>query len=427
VDIAVFGVWIAMAVYVGTLVTRSVVDCPYRDDFAFIDQMTGDAPITWQWLWELHNEHRMPIPKLTIVYLTRLWSIDFRVAPLVSVALLAATSLACIWALARRRGRYAIEDALIPVVFCTWAQSESLTWTTTLQLVLAACFGMLWWCAARRAEETRRASWLAVAGVLGVCAGLSGGSGVALLAGFIPWFVWRAVADRATALRVMALVSAIALTCLGWVYAASYVPIPGHPGPPSLGLGFRYGLRLLASPWTMLGDIAEPVGLAVACFIAWSCWRIARTRSYDAASTIALTVGALAVCGAVTIGRAAGESHMVTSRYVTMMLPAALAIFALVAEAAATNVHRTTVVLMFGLVVVMFPAADRVGHLFAGATRKRLQEARTELRRGAPVDEVVVAYDLFPSAEYAVPRLEMLKRVHGSLYRGMPDVVPAAH
>ena len=37
-----------------------------------IPQLIGVQPITATWLWEQHNEHRIPLPKLILVVCTAL-------------------------------------------------------------------------------------------------------------------------------------------------------------------------------------------------------------------------------------------------------------------------------------------------------------------------------------------------------------------
>lgn len=54
---------------------------PFGDDFAFIARITGDEPLTVGWLYETHNEHRMVLPKLLLVFMTRVAGIDFRAVP----------------------------------------------------------------------------------------------------------------------------------------------------------------------------------------------------------------------------------------------------------------------------------------------------------------------------------------------------------
>jgi len=65
---------------------------PWSDEWDFVPVLTGDTPVTVNWLWEQHNEHRIVIPKLVYLLSFRTWP-DFRLPILVVTALMGVTSL----------------------------------------------------------------------------------------------------------------------------------------------------------------------------------------------------------------------------------------------------------------------------------------------------------------------------------------------
>ena len=87
-----------------TFVAQYGPNLPVADDFDVIDVAAGGRRCTLEWLWSLHNEHRVLLPRLILLSLYRLSEVDFRVGMFFSVAALAALAAASIVIAARRPG-----------------------------------------------------------------------------------------------------------------------------------------------------------------------------------------------------------------------------------------------------------------------------------------------------------------------------------
>jgi hypothetical protein len=177
----VWGVWALMLSAalgcVGTYCSR----VPFWDDWALVPEVTGNRVISPSWLWEQHNEHRVPLPKLLLVGLYRLTGFDFRAGVFVNVLALAGLAALLIWTARAVRGRPAYSDAFFPLVLLHWGQYESFFISFTVNLVLPTVLvglllAVLVW---SRDGLTLRAGLFA--GVLLVLLPLFGGSGVALV------------------------------------------------------------------------------------------------------------------------------------------------------------------------------------------------------------------------------------------------------
>jgi hypothetical protein len=122
--VLLFVVWLVMFAQGLVYVTRYALINPYVDEWAFIPVLFGERPVG-PWLWELHNEHRFPLPRLIYVGLFRL-SGDLRAGCLVSflgISLLAAGLVR----LARSiRGRSHPADAAFPLLLMHTGQGENL-------------------------------------------------------------------------------------------------------------------------------------------------------------------------------------------------------------------------------------------------------------------------------------------------------------
>ena len=377
---------------------RYAVDLPFSDDYGFVQQIAGLEPVNLAWLWEAHNEHRMVLPKLVLTFVTRAAGMDFRATAHVSALLVCLAAFACVFTIARLRGRWAIEDALVPLVVCTWSQAEALTWTSPLNLVATTVALLLWWTAAHRS--------LTAAIVAAVALALTGASGITAMVGVVPWFVWTAWRSK----RVAPALCAAGLVGYCVLYAVTYTPLAGHPGPKSVGQVARYVARLAASPFSSIGDLQDVLGIGVLLAAAWLTWRTRRRFT----PTHALLLAACATCGAVALGRAGFSGLTIASRYVTLMIPLAVALLALFAIA---DPPRPAVAALAAIIVVSLGYNDKVGHNAGHWLQKRLNAARTDITNGKPLSEVVATHGLYPDPAYGVTGLCALAKARGSVFR----------
>jgi hypothetical protein len=124
IRVALFTVWLVMFASGLIYVSRYALVNPYVDEWAFIPVLFGERPAA-PWLWELHNEHRFPLPRLIYLGLFRLTG-DLRTGCWVSflgISLLAAGLIR----LARSvRGRSHLADAVFPLLLMHTGQGENL-------------------------------------------------------------------------------------------------------------------------------------------------------------------------------------------------------------------------------------------------------------------------------------------------------------
>lgn len=149
---------------------------PWSDDFDELPYVTGARPVTAAWLWEQHNEHRIPLVKLLFVGLGRLSGADYRWTLAANALLLSTTAAAMILAARRLRGRTAWTDVLYPAVLLHLGQG-ALVWAFHTQFVLTTVLGGLFVAVAVAAP--RQAVWRMVAlATLACLLPLTGSSGL---------------------------------------------------------------------------------------------------------------------------------------------------------------------------------------------------------------------------------------------------------
>jgi hypothetical protein len=88
---------------------------PIWDEWALVPYVTGDKPVTLSWLWSLHNEHRIVLPRLVYVPLVRLTG-DYRSLNVFNAMALGGIAAAFVLVTRRIRGRTEWADALFPLV-----------------------------------------------------------------------------------------------------------------------------------------------------------------------------------------------------------------------------------------------------------------------------------------------------------------------
>src|SRR3954454_317960 len=143
---AAWGAWAAMLAAALVFLARYASNVPSWDDWDMIPTLTGNQPVTWDWLWSQHNEHRVPMPRLIFLGLNRLTVVDMRVTMYFDVVVMAALAAAMILTAARLRGRPSAADAFFPLVLLHWGQAANLLWGWQLQFfasVAIACVALL--------------------------------------------------------------------------------------------------------------------------------------------------------------------------------------------------------------------------------------------------------------------------------------------
>jgi hypothetical protein len=153
---------------------------PWSDDFDLVPYVTGDRPVTAGWLWEQHNEHRIPLVKLLLVGLGRLSGADYRWTVAIHALILSATAAAMILAARRLRGHSAWTDAVFPAVLLHLGQA-ALVWAFQTPFVLTTVLGCLFVAAAVAAPRTA-ACRAAALGTLACLMPLTGSAGLVLAA-----------------------------------------------------------------------------------------------------------------------------------------------------------------------------------------------------------------------------------------------------
>jgi hypothetical protein len=433
--VLVWGAWAAMTAALLGYVGAFARDVPWWDDWDLVPVLAGQEPASPAWLWERHNEHRIPIPKLIHLALAAPAGADFRAGAYVNAVGLSAGALALILAARRLRGRTSGADALFPLALLHWGQYDNLIWSFQVQFVCSTALFLV------------AVALLATSGprvapgrgcLVGLCAlalPFCGANGAALVPALAVWLAGAALLRRRGA-RLLAALAALALTAVA-VSFLGYARPALHPASPGVGPGLRSALLVLlmadgpagAVPYgPLLGLFVLLLALLGAVVLA----RAALAGGVDRLRGLGVVaaLGAVVVLGA-GVGWSRAGLHVDSpgaitgvTRYVTLMAP----LTCCAALAWSLTGSRLMPYLLLGAVAGMLPANMLLGWESARWRADSLDQLTADARRGVPPDQLAATYGPIVHAvdsELLAARLAMLRRAGLGPYRGLPADSPA--
>jgi hypothetical protein len=411
---------------------------PYLDDWELVPYVTTGRPASLHWLWEQHNEHRIPIPKALNYALARLTRMDGRIGSILNALVLVAASAVCVWGIRRARGRLFAGDAFIPLLFLNWAHWDNVTFPFQIQIVGGTFFlcGALVTLLASSGQPSRRN--IAMYGLALLALAGCGANGLIPASILSVWLVRHALRGaRARPGRdaIATLMSAgFALLCCGYLasYFVGYRAAHAHPSSPSLAAAAATGLRCLTMPLGPAGAAWWPVSVALViaavgagALVAILGMRVNCGERHRAGSVLLAMLAMVSLAAAIGYGRAGlGAEHGFVARYATLMCPILFVAYSAVQIGAGATAARANRVLLCGLMLAVLPINTREAwrnlHL-----RKGVDEAfLTDIRAGLPPEALAARYApaYYPPSKAAMAqRLRLLAQGHCSVFR---EVVP---
>jgi len=324
------GAWALLTCGALAFVALIGTNAPYADEWEFVPALLGHEP-AGPWLWQQHNEHRMPLPRAVALAYFRLTH-DFRAGMLLQVLTLSALALGLMRLAARLRGAPHWADAFFPVSLLHIGHWENFVMGYQICFILFCALATGLAVVALRTTTQNAARSGVLAGVLLMLLALTGGSGLAVVPPVAAWLVylaagvWRGGA-KGTALLIL-LLALLPLMYLG-VYFQGYERPPGHPEPSTdplkvarvgsevLAVSFGMGL---AEVWFAVAPALVALGVATLALVVRR-WpdRAARPA---VVGLVAVAAGVAGVALAVGVGRGAwGGGWGLWSRYSMLTWP----------------------------------------------------------------------------------------------------------
>lgn len=335
--------WAATTVLALSFVLFLGTNAPYADEWEFVPALVGEEP-RLPWLWEQHNEHRMPLPRLVVLAYFTLTH-DFRAGMILQVIMLSALALYLIRLAAKVRGSGHWADAFFPISLLHTGHWENFVMGYQVCFVL---FAVLATALVVTALNTTRASAFrsgVFAGILLMLLALTGGSGLAVAPAVSAWLlyltaiVWRS-GSKGRALLI-SLLAVLPFAYLG-VYFIGYHRPAHHPEPSLNPLDFgplagqvvavSFGMGLSKAWWAVFPALLA-LGSGTLLLLKKN-WKDADARP-AAVGLVAVTAGVTGVAVAIGVGRAGFGGEMgLWSRYSLLTWPLLGAAYLVWAKAA---------------------------------------------------------------------------------------------
>ncbi len=273
----VWGVWGGMSLAATAFVLRYGSTVPTWDYWELVPVLTGHRTDVLPWLWEQHNEHRIPLPKLIHLAIARLTG-DFRAVLFVGVSCLIGVSALVLVGLRQLRGRQSYTDVFVPLALLHVGQYDNLLGNFQIAFVLSAALSHLVLVVmAVRVERFNQACTAAICVLMLVTTGANG------LIQALPLAVWIGVAALAGNARhkgqagwIVSITSLAAILFVSAIYFVGYQPVARHGASPGLWATTRGALQFLATgigpaggarmlrirDWPLIGFPVAGAGLA---------------------------------------------------------------------------------------------------------------------------------------------------------------------
>jgi hypothetical protein len=442
----VWSAWGIMLIVAFIYVARFGPDVPLWDDYAVIPQLSGVQPVTPQWLWSQHSEHRIPLARLILLGTFQMTGANPRAVMFLIVGLLALVAGLLIVAARKALGGSGYSDAFLPIVLLNLGHHENFLWAIQVTYVLPVVLLGIVMALIVRSAHGPGPGGLIVASICLALMPLCNAGGLAFIPAMSLWLWWLAFfstkpaansghpqpPSRSRTLSILAL-SAPAVV-LSVLYFKGYEAPKHHAAPGGPAAAARASVQFLAMalgrpgvvlwPWSgflVLGLLAGSAGV-----LAWA-WA---TRSAERARV----VGLACILGAVVslaLGTGWGRSGQdllagLQPRYTTLAAPALLvAYFVFACHGPRCTRELVPMALFAGSCVLLWPnTADALS-----AGRKSGVQAAAfdrDLASGTPLFRLVRRYTPFlhPSQEALHESLGMLRQAGIGRYRSLQDDPP---
>lgn len=270
--LAAFGVLVTLIVADAWLLSTYGINCPQHDGWSVVWYLQP-VPPSLLTLFQPHNEHVLPLPRVILVGIAKLTGGNFLVAPWLSLAMLSAASFGLLIALRRLRGTTHWADAIVPAAMLNWGHAENLLNAWQLQFTLSVA--LLAFITAEMIYASRHSTTLA--GMATALLPFCGAQGILFALPVCCWMTltkgWRgfvfACIGMAACLVCRPGHSSFAFdlrnvaACFSLAFGPSY--IPGVRGLPTLLNGFGAMHLCLLSSW----EYFAAIGLLVSVLALW--------------------------------------------------------------------------------------------------------------------------------------------------------------
>jgi hypothetical protein len=406
---------------------------PFDDEYYLVPVLTHQRPVTLKFLWSLHNEHRIVLPRLLYLGLAKVTGTDFRAGMYLIAAGLAGIAAAMIVAARRLRGGTNYADAFFPLAFLHLGHCENLLWSFQVQFLsstLLAC-GLLFLILHSRQPLTWRTALAGGLCLVGLT--LCGANGLPLVPLLAIWLTYWAVRDctSAGAASIGNLVFVLVLGGTALVLMRLYFIGFARSGPPSPSwratvevagefLASSFGIGAL--PWWPYVGFAVG-GILVFSFImllaGWWRQRLERVRCAGLLLFLVSLVGLALAIGWGRAGYSSAENHQGFSyRYSMLAAPVLCAVFYLGEITGGAAIARFLQMGLFTCLGVLLVPTTQTGLIFAKFKVNYVKAVERDLGPAYTSKQIAQKHPFTcGDPHYAEACLEMLRKAGVGKYK----------
>jgi hypothetical protein len=436
----VWGVWVAMFVAALIFVERYGSNVPSWDGWDMVPTLTGRQPVTAEWLWSQHNEHRVPLPRLILLGLHRITGINFRTPMFFNVLLTGALAGAAILVARRLRGgRVSFTDAFFPLIILNWGQAANLIWGWQIQFYASMALSVVALLLIARSGPHLRLWNAASLGVCLILLPLCGANGLILVPALALWLGysavvhWRAGGPHARRDSLLVLGLAMAALLLSALYLVGWERVP------YFGFGFGFWSLATAAKVAAVGFGPGIAGLNVR-LLPMSFWQIPivaalcfllcsvvvllmalRSRPQERLRALGL-FSFLVALGCLGLALGSGR-HAFETRYVTIMLPTWLCVYFIWSVHAREKWSVWGRAILLGITLVTLWPNTRFGLDYGNDVSSRLGSFEREMAAGVPKHRLIFRYwhYLHPHHDILSEYMPMLREAGVGSFRLLQD------
>ena len=443
-------VWLGMVIAALTLVAIFGSNVPSWDDWDMVPTATGHQPVTLEWLWSQHNEHRVPVPRLLMLAMMRWIAFDFRTGMYFNVLATSALALGMVFAIRRIRGSSSYPDAFFPVVLLNWSQAANFLWCWQVEFYASMLLaGIILTLMARSPTPPKGVTAIA-AGVCLVLLPLCGANGLGLVPLLALWFGyggvlhWRTATSTGRRDSIILIAFAVAAATIVGLYFIGYSKVPYHPsthnpremlqtavqfltmgfGPGVVGLSFENRLPM---PFWEIVCVAVVGLFLVTGWMLVTTWRKQSTERGRAAGLF-LFLAAMALLG-LAIGMGRNRFEMLGRngfeiRYVTLSVPAICALYFAWSLYGVPRVGNLVRALLFATTVVVLAPNTWWGWRYADDLRSHLRSFEADMVAGTPPYQLIQRYGgtyLHPHQQIVMDYMPYLREAGVGAFQHLRD------
>lgn len=432
--------WLAAVLVAFGYVNRYAGRIPLLDDYTLVGlQLEPELPAAAV-LWQPHNEHRIPLPKLASWLTARVAGFGVKSVMRMDLGLLAAAAAGLLLAIRSLRGGYRFPDAIIPLVVLSLGHAENLLWAFQVSFILPAVLTLVCLGLVARVGPVLTTGLAAGVGLTALALSLCAVPGQVVAAAVAVWLIGAGVAFRRTRPRPAVVAGCLgALILAGIVVGTTGLPKESFHVRPSLSwLTVRYAFRILGSGWGPVVETVGPMeptawpsylglatGLVLVLVLLWlgrATWRSGEDR-LAAGGYAAILLGLAGLCGAVAYGRAEFNHGYLSPRYSTLVAPLICGLYLAVARFGPPAAGRG---LATGLAVTAWAVIGsnhHWAHQFAGIVATQQHRVVHDVTRGVPASFLVDHHGraLYPpDPDYIRPILDRLREKRIPPFQSIP-------